>query len=316
MNLFEHTSAHWARYADYQWRKVTDGQLYLLPIDSAEATVYDPISLVDQLVTDVGNIGLLVFHKQPDSEIQTAIRNFACAYGLLGLMTALPTTPRFVEYENVYLLKNPYICQESMDTLTYLKLFFPFRMPDFHKRGTKSLWNVFGEDKMQAALAMTFRNEPKTMSFMRNYGERYDWLKEVFLDWAFTFISAYMYYNDRDILDQDTLALYRQGLACFEGNAPSYHLELRDHTVIVWDFHSLMLAVKFLFSVRLTDPDNPMKLCAHCRKAFIARRTDLRFFSVECRLRAARESNESGQNKVQDENRDICDFAQQSFSNM
>ena len=76
---------------------------------------------------------------------------------------------------------------------------------------------------MQAVLAMTFRNEPKAkaMSFMRDYGERYDWLKEVFLDWAFTFVSAYLYYNDRDSLDQDTLALYRQGLACFEGNAPS-----------------------------------------------------------------------------------------------
>ena len=122
----------------------------------------------------------------------------------VSLMTALPTTPRFVEYEKVYLLKNPFIRQESMDTLAYLKLFFPFRMPDFHMRGTESLWNVSGEDKMQAALAMTFRNEPraKAMSFMRDYGERYDWLKEVFLDLAFTFVSAYMYYNDRDFLDQ------------------------------------------------------------------------------------------------------------------
>lgn len=110
----------------------------------------------------------------------------------IPLMTALPTTPRFVEYEKVYLLKNQFIRQESMDTLAYLKLFFPFRMPDFHKRGTESLWNVSGEDKMQAALAMTFRNEPraKAMSFMRDYSERYDWLKEVFLDWAFTFVSA------------------------------------------------------------------------------------------------------------------------------
>lgn len=285
MNLFEHTSAHWARYIDYQWRRAPDGQVYLLPEDSAEATLYDPISLADQLVTDAVNIGLLIFHKQPDNEIQEAIRSFACTYGLLGLMTALPTTPMFVEYEKVYLLKNPFIRQESMDTLAYLKLFFPFCMPDFKKSGMGSLWNVPGEDKMQAALAMTFRNDPqaKAMSFMRGYGERYDWLKEVFLDWAFTFISSYMYYNDRDTLDQDTLALYRQGLACFEGNAPSFHLELRDHTVMVWDLHSLMLAVKFLFSVRLTDPDHPMKLCAQCGRMFMARRSDSHFCSVECR---------------------------------
>lgn len=291
MNLFEHTHAHWARYTDYQWRKASDGQAYLLPVSEAEATIYDPIPLASRLVTDAVNIGLLVFHKQPDSEIQEAIRSFACAYGLLGLMTALPTTPRFVEYEKVYLLKNPFIRQESMGTPAYLKLFFPFRMQDFHKRVMESLWNVSGEDRIQAALAMTFRNEPqaKAMTFMRDYGERYDWLKEVFLDWAFTFVSAYMYYNDRDTLDQDTLALYRQGLACFEGNAPSYHLELRDHTVMVWDFHSLMLAIKFLFSIRLTDPDNLMKLCAHCGKAFIARRTGSRFCSSECRSKSKKE---------------------------
>lgn len=54
-----------------------------------------------------------------------------------------------------------------MDTLTYLKLSFPFRMPDFQKHGMELLWNVSGEGKMQAALAMTFRNEPhaKAMSF-------------------------------------------------------------------------------------------------------------------------------------------------------
>ncbi len=79
MNLFEHTSAHWARYANYQWRKATDGQVYLLPTDAAEVTVYDPIPLADQLVTDAVNIGLLIFHKQPDSEIQAAIRSFACS---------------------------------------------------------------------------------------------------------------------------------------------------------------------------------------------------------------------------------------------
>jgi len=57
---------------------------------------------------------------------------------------------------------------------------------------------------------------------------------------------------------------------------------------MVWDFHSLMLAIKFLFSIRLTDPVNPMRLCDHCQKAFIAKRADSKFCSVECRERAAK----------------------------
>lgn len=33
--------------------------------------------------------------NQPDEEIQKAVAGFAAKYGLFGLMTALPTTPRF-----------------------------------------------------------------------------------------------------------------------------------------------------------------------------------------------------------------------------
>ncbi len=292
MNLFEHTSAYWAKYAAYEWRMAADGKEYLLPTTDAKPAVYDPMKVADQLVLEAINVGLLVFHKKQDAKIKEAIRHFACTYGLLGLMTALPTTPKFVEYEQVYLLKNLFIRQESMDTLTYMKLFFPFQMPDFHKKGIESVWNVSGENKMQAALAMTFSNDPraKAMSFMRDYGEPFDWLKEVFLDWAFTFLSAFMYYHDRDVLDENALELYRRGLACFEGNAPTYHLALRDHPVIVWDFHSLMLAVKFLFSVKLTDTRNPMRLCEHCHKAFIANRADSRFCSARCRNKSGKKS--------------------------
>lgn len=289
-NLFEHTSADWARYSAYEWRKAADGREYLLPTADAAFSVYDPIPLADQLVLDAVNVGLLVFRKSSEKKIKDAIHNFVCSYGLLGMMTALPTTSKFVEYEKVYLLKNQFIREESMETLDYMKLFFPFRMPDFRKKGIESVWNVSGSDLAEAVLAMTFQDESQAMamSFMRSYGEPYEWMKEVFLDLAFTFLSVHMYYNERDFLDENAQNLYRKGLACFEGNTPTYHLELHEHPVIVWDFHSLMLAVKFLFSVKITDTKNPMKMCEHCRKAFYAHRTDSRYCSAECRNKAGK----------------------------
>ena len=289
-NLFEHTSAYWAKYSAYEWRKASDGKEYLLPTADAKSNVYNVMPLADQLVLDAVNIGLLVMHKSPEQKVKDAIHSFACNYGLLGMMSALPTTPKFAEYEKVYLLKNQFIRQETMDTLAYMKLFFPFKMPDFHKRGIESVWNVSGSDREEAALALTFSEEPrsKALSFMRSYGEPYDWLKEVFLDWAFTFMASFLYYRDRDILDENALDMYRRGLACFEGNAPTYHLALREHPVIVWDFHSLMLTVKFLFSVKLTDTKNPMRICEHCRMAFYAHRADARYCSAECRNKAGK----------------------------
>ena len=284
-NLFEHTSAHWARYSDYEWSTAADSHDYLLPTANATPSVYDPVPIAEQLVLDALNIGLLLFHKTSDSKLKDEILGFARKYGLLGLMTALPTTPHFVEYERVYLLKNQFIHEEALETEAYLKLFFPFNLPDFHKKGIESMWQVPGEDRLQAALIMTFCYDPqaKAMSFMRDYGERFDWLKEVFRDWAFTFTSAFLYYQDKDQLSQSTLDLYRRGIACFDGNAPSYHLELHDHTVMVWDFHSLLMAIKFMLSLSLTDAKNPLKMCEHCQRAFIAKRADARFCSPDCR---------------------------------
>lgn len=250
--------------------------------------IYNTIPPADQLVLDAVNVGVLVFRKLPEQKIKDAIHSFVCNYGLLGMMTALPTTPKFVEYEKVYLLKNQYIREESMGTLDYMKLFFPFKMPDFRKKGVESVWDVSGNDRAEAAMFMTFHDEPQAMamSFMRGYGEPFEWLKEVFRDWAFTFLCANMYHRGRDRLDQDTLKLYRRGLACFDGNAPSYHLELQDHPVIVWDFHSLMLAVRFLFSLKMVDVKNPLRMCGKCYKAFYAHRTDAQYCSAECRNKA------------------------------
>ena len=92
-------------------------------------------------------------------EIQKAIGQFAVKYGLLGLMTALPTTPTFMDYEAVYLPKNHFIKEETMSTKDYLHLFFPFHNPDVVKRGVESMWNI-QNDRVMMALAMTDSENP------------------------------------------------------------------------------------------------------------------------------------------------------------
>ena len=121
------------------------------------------------------------------------------------------------------------------------------------------------------------------MSFMRNYGERYDWLCKLFKDWAFLALTTKFYLEDRNREDPDVLALYRKGIAAFEGIAPTYHIELREKPTLVWDFHSLLLDIRFLLSVMLTDDHTPLKLCKHCRKPFIATNPGEEYCSEECR---------------------------------
>ena len=285
-SLFEHTSASWVHYSDYEWKETKNHQLYLLPTKDAVPSPYDPMKEAESIVLAAMDIGMMLFQRKPETEVRNAIREFARKYGLLGIMTALPTTAKFIDYEKVYFPYNEIVKTESMETPDYLKLFFPFQMPDIKKKGVDSVWNASTDnDRYLFPLLMTFRASPEamTMSFMRDYGERYDWLVTVMKEWAFMLITEYYYYDKEHPSDEETRDLYRKGMAAFDGNAPTYHMELRDRPTIVWDFHSLMLNIKLMFSFMLTDENTPLRLCRECAKPFIAPRSNSYFCSPACR---------------------------------
>jgi len=286
-NLFQRASSSWVRYSEYELKKADDGKRYVKPAPKAKPSIYDPLKDAENLVVDALNIGMLLMGRKGEKMVQAALMEFVHKYGLLGFMTALPTTPQFIEYEAVYLPKNHFIKDESMSTEDYLSLFFPFEKLDFQKRGIESSWNFDSRntDREMIALAMTFSNDPQAMnmSFQREYAENYDWLLTQFKDWAFTFTASYLYYEDYNDIDEPTRDLYRQGMAAFGGIAPTYHIALLDKPTIVWDFHSLLLGVQMMFSFILTDEKNPLRSCRHCQKAYIAGHPNAAFCSARCK---------------------------------
>lgn len=285
MNIsLDRMNAHWVRYSDYEWKPDEKNILYLTPTKDAEPEIYDPMKEYEEIVVCAMNIGRLCMGKKPDEEIQAAIRDFALKYGLLGLMTALPTTPTFMNYEAVHLPKNHFIKAETMNTLEYVALFFPFGGIDLKKRGLNSLWNIEG-DRSMMALAMTMSDKPMAvnMGFQREYAEQYDWMKQQFVDWIFTLTTSDLYYEDYDLLDEDTRNLYRQAMAAFDGIAPTYHIALLEKPTIIWNFHSLLLGLQMMFSFMLTDDKRPLRICRHCTKAFVASRPSAIFCSPQCK---------------------------------
>ena len=230
------------------------------------------------------NTGVICMDKDTDEQTrQDAVMDFVSAYGLLGFMTALPTTPEFITYKAVYFPKNHFIMQESMATEEYLSYFFPFDRLDFVQRGVESRWNVSEPSMIALTMAMGSRPQAATMSFQREYAESYEWLEKEFTDWAFTFVSAFLYYQDMDTLGDMQKDLYRQGMAAFGGIAPTYHIKLLERPTIVWDFHSLLLAIQMMFSFRLTDEKPSLKVCKHCGKVFLASRPNTVFYSGQCK---------------------------------
>lgn len=75
------------------------------PSANAKPSIYNPIKDYEKLVLTAINIGTTAMNKASEAELKEAIMNFVSEYGMLGLMTALPTTPDFITYEAVYLPK-------------------------------------------------------------------------------------------------------------------------------------------------------------------------------------------------------------------
>ena len=289
-NIFQKTNAYWAKYSEYEYRHGEDGLLYIMPAPGAAPSVYDPIKDAEAIVVEAVNIGRLAM-KEGNNEkaLNAAVMEFVSKYGLLGFMTGLTTTPEFMNYDTVYLPKNHFLKEETMTTREYLSLFFPFGKPDIYKDKEKARWNVSSDeysDRKVLALAMTFADEPIAvgMSLMPIYAERFDWLVTQFRDWAFMLVSAFLFYEYKDGMDDYTRELHLQGMSAFGGKAPTYRIRMYDNKPgILWDFHSLLLTVQTMFGFALVDEARPLRLCRHCNLAFIASHHNAEFCSPKCK---------------------------------
>ncbi len=284
--FFEQSRSHWVRYERYEIKTGNDGIRYITPAKDARPDVYNPLKEAPQIVLDALNVGILMMggKSADEPEVEKAVLEFITRYGLLGFMTALPTTPSFMEYEAVYLPKNQYIKEEHLETEAYLAQFYPFNQLDVVKKGVESSWSVSG-DRAMIALTMTFMDEPmaKSMSFQREYAEPYEWVAQQLKDWAFNMMTSIFYYEDFDSMEEGSRNMLRKSMAAFGGIAPTYHIELLDKPTIYWDFHSLLLGIQMMFSFMMVDAARPLRMCKHCNKVFLSNRANAVFCSPQCK---------------------------------
>ena len=143
--LFKYANSIWVRYSDYVITETSDGIKYLQPAPNAIPKPYDPVEEFENITLDAVNVGQLCMSQEAtEGEKHEAIRGFALKYGLLGIMTAIPTTPKFLPYENVFFPKNHFIREESMTVEKYLDEFFPFKKPNIRKKGSEYIWDIEG----------------------------------------------------------------------------------------------------------------------------------------------------------------------------
>jgi hypothetical protein len=95
--LFERTSSCWVRYDKYVIRTDAKGTKYITAAADAKPDIFDPLEDAQTMVLEALNVGRLYFGDDiPESQREASLLQFVHHYGLLGLMTALPTTPKFM----------------------------------------------------------------------------------------------------------------------------------------------------------------------------------------------------------------------------
>ena len=283
--LFERVSSYWVRYDKYVIRTDSKGVKYITAAPDARPTIIDPLEDAQTMVLDALNAGRLFFGKKAtEREQEAGILRFVHRYGLLGFITALPTTPKLMDYEKVYLPKNHFIREEALETHAYLDYFFPFKKLNIYKRGKAFQWEVDG-DTDSKALALTFLNEPDamSMSFQKEYAEPLDWIITALKDMTFPFITSKYFYEHGDAFDADEKKLMAQGVAAFGGIAPTYRIALLDKPTIVWDFHSLLIGLQMMFSFMMAEDKTPLRMCDSCDTIFVASRKTQRYCCDKCR---------------------------------
>ena len=286
--LFERVSSYWVRYDKYVIQTDAKGAKYITAAADAKPDIFDPLEDAQAMVLDALNAGRLFFGKKaPEREQEAAILRFVHRYGLLGLMTALPTSPKLMQYEKVYLPKNHFIREEALGTEQFLDYFFPFKKLNIRKHKTEFIWEVEG-DTDAMALAMTFASDPDamSMSFQKEYAEPMDWIAKALKDMTFPFITSKYFYEHGDAFDADEKKLMAEGVAAFGGIAPTYRIALLDKPTIVWDFHSLLIGLQMMFSFMMAEDKTPLRMCASCDSIFVAKRKNQRFCCDKCRRKS------------------------------
>ena len=283
--LFGKATSRWVKYNEYDSVQAQNGDWYIMPTKDARWAAYDPIEKAEEMVVDALNIGLKFMSNATefydDARMSAEICVFAEKYGLLGFMTGLPTTPEFMEYESVYLPKNRIIKKESMPSKEYAKLFFPF---DEKLNENPNPNNRYFKEDGSMAVSLAARTRPKAveMAYQQTYAESFEGLRTQFKDWAVIFVGSFLHYELVDTKDAADAELYRQAIAVFDGNVPSFHIELFDKPVMVWDFHSLMAVIHLVLGLLITDDNQPLRSCKYCNRAFIAKHPKAEYCKPSC----------------------------------
>ncbi len=268
----------WIRYSDYDLKEDEKGAVYIVPLETATYTMYNPFDVADEMVFDLMMLGDEALKVPVNWELlKSKALIFAKKYGLLGLVSASVYNRNIIGEEHVLFLEHNFITQDKIgDASEYLKLFLPFAEEDdvCIRTYKRDITVVKAEDspKFYGKRPLVF-----DVIFSRFYAEKLEWLV-AFAKQIVTHFNEILIYRNNYLTESVNIMAGK-----FKAEKIGVTINMLDHAMIAWEFDSLKTAIEILYAFAVTDDKSILNRCSYCKKVYLAKSEREKYCSSSCR---------------------------------
>ena len=279
----------WIKYADYEYKSDSEGNVYIKPKEGAGFSMYNPFNIAEEILIDFLKIGETSrnYYKNENQEIFEEIKKmvliFARKYGLLGLISASTYNRNIIGDKEVLVIEKNYIGikDTSIDTEDYIKLFTPFVLEDdLRLRYYNNCVDLVKADDSPKF----YGKRPPVMDliFSKFYTERLEWIMKFSGMLSEHFRQLLIYRATSAHLTEQVTIL----ADTFKANKIGFTISQLDKTNIVWEFDSLKTTIEIIYAFAVTDENILLSCCEHCGDFYLALSNREKYCSPVCRNRS------------------------------
>ncbi|MBU5335033.1 GIY-YIG nuclease family protein [Intestinibacter bartlettii] len=273
----------WIKYNNYELREDSKGDIYIIPSDNSNYTIYDPFEKSSNILFDLIDLGDTALKNINDKEaIYNKVMVFVKNYGLLGLISSSVYNRDIIGEQNVLFAQNNIISatldldSNVMNSDDYIKLFTPFAGEDdlYTREFDEHLTVVKAEDSPKF-----YGKKPLVLDivFSKFYAERVDWIIEYAKNISEN-LNQMLIYKNANLTEPVEIMPDK-----FNPHKIGFTVAMFERPQINWDFDSLQMAMDMIYAFALTDEDRILNRCSYCNKPFFAKTEREKYCSPSCR---------------------------------
>lgn len=278
-------TSKWIKYSDYDMREDSNGNIYVIPAENSNYTIYDPFEKSNKILFDLIDLGDETLREEREkATIYNKLILFVKNYGLLGLISSSVYNRNIVGEENILFTQNNIISNtiqnlennSIMKSDEYIKLFTPFATEEdiYTREFDEHLTVVKAEDSPRF-----YGKKPLVMDivFSKFYAERVDWIIEYAKNISKN-LNQLIIYKNANLTEPVEIMPDK-----FNPQKIGFTVAMFDKPQIKWDFDSLQSTIDVIYAFALTDDNSILNRCSYCNKAFFAKTDREKYCSPSCR---------------------------------